>query len=465
MDKKVADHNSQTRLTGLRILATCLKDTSKLPLRLFIAATLTGMLTGFICAFFEIIPAYLNFIRVEYLSPLGDTSYLKYAVAFVISAILGAVAIFLTKAFAPEAGGSGIPEIEGALINLLPVRFWRVLSVKFFGGICSLSSGMVLGREGPSIQIGGNLGALVSHSLRLKQDEFHILLAAGAASGLASAFNAPLAGVLFVLEELRPQFKFSKRSVCVVFISVIVSTITRDNFSGVYPVFDLPGYAMVDLKDLYIFVLFGIIVGVCGVMFNKLVGIMQNTYQRLYNGSIIRAVIIVAVLAGCYGILSIQIPEVTGSGMRFIPEWIVSDLSVVALLLILVARLIGILLCFSSGIPGGIFAPSLALGTLLGSMCAMQLLKLDMINFDVRILAIIGMGAFFAASVRAPVTGIILVCEMTNNFEFLLPMMCTVISASYTAALLNGKPIYTQILERTIRNQSKSNQPKKLSPK
>ncbi|MFA0697857.1 chloride channel protein, partial [Vibrio sp. 10N.222.49.C9] len=109
---------------------------------------------------------------------------------------------------APETAGSGIPEIEGAMDNIRPVRWWRVLPAKFFGGMGTLGSGMVLGREGPTVQMGGAVGRMVSDIFRVKNDDDrHSLLASGAAAGLAAAFNAPLAAIMFVVEEMRPQFR------------------------------------------------------------------------------------------------------------------------------------------------------------------------------------------------------------------------------------------------------------------
>jgi chloride channel protein, CIC family len=444
-------NKSLSRFGGMRLLLNRMLNKGRISNKLLLCSVITGVITGFVCSLFEIIPQWVNEFRLNYLHSLNAPYWVVLVVAFVISATLGGIAVYYTRKYAPEAGGSGIPEIEGALINLRPVRFWRVLPVKFLGGMLALSSGMILGREGPSIQIGGNLGAWVSHTLHLDNNEFHILLAAGAASGLASAFNAPLAGILFVLEELRPQFRFNFASVQAVTVSVIISTITRDNFSGVAPVFSLPNFAMVDLHDLFIFLGFGIFIGVLGVFFNKAVGVMQDIYESCHGGKIQRAVPIIAIVAGIFGIISVLNPHLSGSGMQYIPSWIVTNLSIGMLLIIFAVRLLGTLLCFCSGIPGGIFAPSLSLGTIVGSICGMVLVRYGITNYDPGIMAIVGMGAFFAASVRAPVTGIILVCEMTNNFQFLLPMMVTVATATYVAGALNASPLYTQILERTLR--------------
>ncbi len=340
-----------SRYKGMRLLLGRLFRKGRITHKMLGCAIVTGMLTGTICSFFEIIPNLLNAKRVTWLSSLDLPFGQVLLLAFAISALLAGIAIYLTRRFAPETGGSGIPEIEGALIGLRPVRFWRVLPVKFFGGLCALSSGMVLGREGPSIQLGGNIGAMLAHYCRLSSIELHVMLASGAASGLASAFNAPLAGILFVLEELRSQFKFSYASIRAVTIAVLVSTITRDCFSDVSPVLTLPTFSMVDLSDLIYFLLFGAVVGACGVGFNKSVGFMQDLYLQLHRGRLWLCVLIVATVGGCYGIISWLNPALGGSGMLQLPSWIITNLSLSMLFFVVCMRFIGIMLCFCSGIP------------------------------------------------------------------------------------------------------------------
>lgn len=425
------------------------------PLKLIIASLIIGSATGAVCAFFEILPTRLNRFRTEWLQSLltGEYGVISVIViAFLMSFLMAVPAIYFTKKYAPEAGGSGIPEIEGAMVDLRPVRYKRVLPIKFFGGILSLGSGMVLGREGPSIQIGGNLGAAVCDLLRIRREDFYVLLAAGAASGLASAFNAPLAGMLFVIEEMRPQFKYRFSAVQAVAMAVILSTTVRSLIVGNGdPVFSLPMFEGIAVADFADFLVFGCIVGVAGVLFNRAVGLMQNVYASVCGGRLLRTVLIVAAVGGIYGALSLFYPEVTGSGMAFIGDWILTSSSLSVLFAVLMMRFVGVMLCFCSGIPGGIFAPSLSIGALLGAVYGMSMLHFGILNYDPGILAIVGMSAFFAASVRAPITGIILICEMTNNFQFLLPMMIAVAAATQVAALLKGRPLYTQILERTLR--------------
>lgn len=418
--------------------------------KVLLLALFAGVLTGGTCILFELAVDGLTRLRILGLQ-LIDPS-IQWLPAFFCSAVLGGIAFYLMHRFAPEAGGSGIPEIEGALDDVRPVRWRRVIPVKFFGGTCALSSGMILGREGPSVQIGGNIGKMVADIFRLPKDASHALLAAGAAAGLASAFNAPLAGILFVLEEMRPQFRYSFLSIKVVSIAVISSTIIRQLMVGAEPVFNLPTYPVTSTLSLILFFLFGCLVGYIGYFFNLCVNTFQNGYLAIHKNRRIVFVTIGSLLAGTFGILSLLDNGLTSGGMYYIPQWITQPASLTVIFWLLVWRFIGTLLCFCSGVPGGVFAPSLALGTLCGALAgniAMQLFPEIEIAYGV--FPIVGMGALFAASVRAPVTGIILVTEMTNNYGLILPMMVTTLSATLIAQMLGGKPIYSQILERTLR--------------
>ncbi len=192
----------------------------KTPVSVLFLAALVGLAAGLIATLFEITVHWVSEQRTEWLRDVISSVLPLWLAAFLISALLASVGYYLVHRFAPEAAGSGIPEIEGAMDDIRPVRWWRVLPVKFIGGLGALGSGMVLGREGPSVQMGGNIGRMVSDAFRLKDKEGrHALLASGAAGGLAAAFNAPLAGIMFVVEEMRPQFRYSLISIKCVVIS------------------------------------------------------------------------------------------------------------------------------------------------------------------------------------------------------------------------------------------------------
>ena len=210
----------------------------------------------------------------------GDHLWLAFPLAFLLSAALAAFGYWLVRRFAPEAGGSGIPEIEGALEELRPVRWWRVLPVKFFGGMGTLGAGMVLGREGPTVQLGGNVGRMVLDLFRMRSAEArHSLLATGAAAGLSAAFNAPLAGILFIIEEMRLQFRYSLISIKAVFIGVIMSSIVFRYFNGEKAVIAVGKLANAPINTLWLYLVLGMLFGIVGVLFNALIFRTQDFFS------------------------------------------------------------------------------------------------------------------------------------------------------------------------------------------
>lgn len=437
----------------------------KTPLAVLLMAAVVGTLAGLIGVAFEKSVNWVQNLRIGALVEVADHWFLVWPLAFFLSALLAMVGYFLVRRFAPEAGGSGIPEIEGALEELRPVRWWRVLPVKFIGGMGTLGAGMVLGREGPMVQLGGNLGRMVVDVFRMRSPEArHTLLATGAAAGLSAAFNAPLAGILFIIEEMRPQFRYNLISIKAVFTGVIMATIVFRIFNGDKAVIEVGKLSNAPVNTLWLYLILGMIFGCIGPLFNTLVLRTQDMFQRIHGGNIKKWVLIGGLIGGSCGVLGLIQPAASGGGFNLIPIAAAGNFSVGLLLFIFIARVITTLLCFSSGAPGGIFAPMLALGTLLGTAFGMAATPLfPAYHLDAGTFAIAGMGALLAASVRAPLTGIVLVLEMTDNYQLILPMIITCLGATLLAQFLGGKPLYSTILQRTLAKQ-KAEQEAKAQP-
>lgn len=422
------------------------------PAALLVMAAIVGLITGLVGVAFDRAVNMVIHMRFSLVDSFAESSLVKYVMAFLIAALLGGIGYFLVRRFAPEAGGSGIPEIEGALEELRPVRWWRVLPVKFIGGMGALGSGMVLGREGPTVQIGGNIGGMCADIFRLRSSESrHTLLAAGAAAGLSAAFNAPLAGILFIIEEMRPQFRYNLISIKAVFVGVIVSSVVFRLCNGNEAIINIGQLRDAPVNTLWLYLVLGILFGGCGVGFNRLIFLAQDFFQRLHKGQTGRWVIGGSVLAGLCSLLGLVVPQAVSGGISLIPDFSVGHYGAMALFLLFALRALVTICCFSSGAPGGIFAPMLTLGTLLGTcfgqLCAQwyPAWQLEPATF-----AVAGMGALFAASVRAPLTGIVLVLEMTNNYQLILPMIITCLGATLAAQFFGGKPLYSSILARTL---------------
>ncbi|AZP43654.1 H(+)/Cl(-) exchange transporter ClcA [Rahnella aquatilis] len=431
----------------------------KTPVTILLVAAVVGTVAGLLGVAFEKAVNWVMAVRLAGLGVFNDYWILLWPLTFVFSAALAMVGYYLVWCYAPEAGGSGIPEIEGALEELRPVRWWRVIPVKFFGGMGTLGAGMVLGREGPTVQMGANVGKMMVDIFRLRSAEArHSLLATGAAAGLSAAFNAPLAGILFILEEMRLQFRYSLISIKAVFIGVIMSSIVFRIFNGDGAVIEVGRLASAPLNTLWLYLVLGMVFGVVGVSFNALIFRTQDMFARVHGGNLRKILIIGGMLGGFCGLLGLVHQEVTGGGFALIPLAAAGKYSLMMLLVIFVVRVVTTLLCFASGAPGGIFAPMLALGTLLGTAFGTAALAwFPQYGIQPATFAIAGMGALFAASVRAPLTGIVLVLEMTDNYQLILPMIITCLGATLLAQFLGGKPLYSAILTRTLQRQEREN--------
>lgn len=231
----------------------------KAPVSVLFLSAIVGVLAGVVGTYFEVAVHFVSETRTDWLKDEITNFIPLWLAAFVISAIFAFIGYFLVHRFAPEAAGSGIPEIEGAMDNMRPVRWWRVLPIKFFGGLGALGSGMVLGREGPTVQMGGNIGRMVTDIFRLKDDDSrHTLLASGAASGALKAAASPPAGIMFVVEEMRPQFRYSLISIKAVIISAISANIVFRYINGQSAVITMPQYQPPELDALWLFLLLGV---------------------------------------------------------------------------------------------------------------------------------------------------------------------------------------------------------------
>lgn len=423
-------------------------------LALYLIAALLGVVTGILACAFQWLIAVLDEALTHVYSFLAQHGWSVALSSAVISMLMVYVAWFLVIRFAPEASGSGVPEIEGALLHERPVHWKRLLGVKFFAGVLSLSAKMVLGREGPTIQMGGNLGKMLADLFHLSLRRTDSLIAAGSAAGLAAAFNAPLAGVLFVMEEMRNQFNYSFTSFKVVIIACVSATMTLHALYGSGPAIQMDALPLPSLQSLWFFLLFGLIVGFVGLLFNKaLMGIvsflspLSFQYRLAY---VIAAGFLVGILAYYY-------PSSVGSGYQIINQALTMSPAFSSLCLLLVARFFTTMLSYSTGVPGGFFAPMLALGTILG-LAAFHVLHYIFPELTILpgMFAVAGMGALFASSVRSPITGVVLVVEMTQNYSLILPLMITCITATTVMQLANNAPIYTQLLHYTLRSSAKN---------
>lgn len=407
-----------------------------------------GIFVGLIGSSFQLsIVAVSNWL-VAFYHGIQVHSGLASFIAAMVSMLMVFVAWLMVRTIAPEASGSGVPEIEGALLYARPIFWRRLLPVKFFGGILAISANMVLGREGPTIQIGGNLGKMLAVWFRMSKRRCDTLILAGAAAGLATAFSAPLAGVLFVLEEMRHAFNFSFTNFSMVAICCVAATIVQHLMIGTQPAIQMEVFDLPSLSSLGWFFLFGIVIGFAGLLFNI---VLMRCLNRADRFSLKKRIVFVLFTGALIGYLGYVQPNLVGGGYHIIEQSLSMRPSLALLLVLLAVRFFTTMLCYTTGVPGGIFAPMLALGTLLGLACSYFLQWSVDPSIHPGMFAVAGMGALFSAAVRAPLTGIVLVVEMTQNYSLILPLMVTCLTSTTVVQLWGNQPIYTQLLSRTMK--------------
>lgn len=356
----------------------------------------------------------------------------------------GGVAVWLVRSFAPEASGSGIPQIKNVLADLRPMRALRIVLVKFIGSSLAIASGFALGREGPSVQLGGAVGDLMARMFGGHEFERKTLIIAGASAGLSAAFNAPFAGVVFAVEELRGELS-APVFVAACAASVVATALTRV-VMGSSAVYAVGAMSAPQVSMLPVFAMVGIVAGLAGVMFNRalLGGLRIADRTRGWRPGM------TGVLAGVLvGLVAWWWPTVVGGGQQLAndllhatPEWWV-------MVAVFAVRFLLTIVCYSSGAPGGIFAPMLVLGLLVGQLTGMGLAAIPCIpGAQERMCGLCGMGAYFTAVTRAPLTGIVLIVEMSGYYGIMPALLTAVLTAYMVAELLRDEPIYVALARR-----------------
>jgi len=414
--------------------------------RLLPRVLIVGLLAGIIAVAFRYSLEELERLRTELLEKSGG-GWGSFLVLWGGAAIATTIAILLVRKYSPAAGGSGIPHLKAVLLHMrrfLPVP---VLLVKFIGGILAMGSGLALGREGPTVQMGGASGKLVGRLFGMTQDERFILIAAGSGAGLSAAFNAPLAGLVFVLEEI--QRAFHRR----IFFATLLASAVADTVSrivlGQEPVFHIPDYSIPSLGLLPVFFLVGIAAGLFGTVFNRsLVGTI-NLLPRILPG---KNAFVIGGLAGlavaAAGMVS---PTLIGGGHQLTESVLAGTPLLFPLFSILIIRFALTMISYSTGAPGGIFAPLLVLGASAGLAVGLAVAPWYPVEIpDPGIFAIVGMAALFSATVQAPLTGIVLIVEMTGQQTLMLPLLIACLTAYVIPERLGSKPIYHTLMDREL---------------
>jgi len=410
-------------------------------------AFIVGAIAGAIGSIFRLTLVYIDVFRDRLYAGTGNSGLISWILPLLFGVIGISTALFLVRKFAPETSGSGVQEIEGALDKIRPLRWKRVLPVKLIASLFSLGSGLLLGREGPTIQIGANVGKMIKDLFRHPDNKTNPLVSAGAAAGLASAFNAPLSGIIFVIEEMHGHFRYTFFSVAAIMVASGTADYVVRILVGTDPVIKMIVFPSPPLSGIWLFILLGFLFSLVGYLFNKLLIISLDFFSGLSKIATILSVIVAGLLIVIVGIFY---PKMIGGGYNTIRTVLDHSFTLQFLVILFIGRLLLTIFSYGTGVPGGIFAPLLALGVVFGMLFGgvMQHYFPALISHP-DIFAVAGMAGIFASTVRAPLTGLVLAVEMTSNFELILPLIITTVTASLVTAQLGNQPIYTTLLERT----------------
>lgn len=402
-------------------------------------AVVVGVVAGVLASGFRWALETTEHLRAHWVA--GISGWLGLPLALALGALGGGLGVWLVRRFAPHASGSGIPHLKAILLREAEPEWKRLLWVKFIGGVSAIGGGMALGREGPTVQMGGGVGHMVSDWFRVKQGEGErrALISAGAGAGLAAAFNAPLSGLIFVLEELHGNFT------PVMFVAAFLASVSGDVvgrlLSGELPVFHLGGIGAPGVETLPWAALLGVAAGVAGVGFNRSLLATLDLRERLMRWPAFG----VGAAAGAFvGFVGWTVPGLAGSGGELVQQALSGKILLALLPLFVVARFSLTMVSYGSGAAGGIFAPLLVLGALGGLWfgAGVHAMFPSSMSLTPPVFAVIGMGALFTAIVRAPLTGIVLMIELTGVYSFMLPMLVSCLLAYGVAEAMGNTPIY-----------------------
>ncbi len=377
-------------------------------------------------------------LDLEYLKQVPF--YLKIVIPTGGAFLVGLIVYF----FAPEAKGHGVPEVMEA-IALRDGRIRpRVAVAKLFASSICIASGGSVGREGPVIQIGSSIGSTVGQFLKVNAQRTKVFVACGAAAGIAAAFNAPMAGALFSVEIILADFGVAQFSPIV--ISSVMATVVSRHFLGNFPAFEVPAYHLVSPVELIPYAILGLLSGLVALLFTKVLCFSEDFFDDHLKLPGVLKTVIGGFLLGCFGLI---VPGVYGVGYNSMNLALLGQLSWVLMLGLVFAKIIATSLSLGSGGSGGIFAPSLFIGTMTGGFFgALVHMVMPTMSASSGAYAMVGMGAVVAGATHAPITAILIIFEMTNDYKIILPLMISTIIATLLAIKLKKESIYTIKLVR-----------------
>ncbi len=411
-------------------------------LRLIVESLFVGIAAGASVSLLRLGLEKTELLREKFL----ERAKVDTAFALVLIALLAGVFLIICFCLRISAysAGSGIPQVKGELRGKVSQPWLSTLCAKLVGTVAGIGAGLSMGNEGPSVQIGAMAGKGFSRMTNRKAEAEKLLMTSGSGAGLAGAFSAPLAGVIFALEDIRGDFSRD------VLVSALTACVAADfvtkNIFGLHPVLVVSLPAAIPLRCYWLLLLLGVILGVSGVFFNQFTNFMQDRYDRIRSRYVRIAVPLLCLIP-----VAVFFPKTMGTGYSLIREAADGKLLLSSLAILLIVKFFFSMICTTSGAQGGIFLPLLVNGALTGGLFSAAVVQIGGIdpcytaNF-----VMLGMVGYFAAVIRAPITGIILITELTGSFQNFLSFCLVALISAVTAALMGGRPIYDQLLDRML---------------
>ncbi len=349
----------------------------------------------------------------------------------------------ITYRLAKEARGHGVPEVMLAVaLQGAVIRPFIALAKSIASSIC-IGSGGSAGREGPIVQIGSALGSTLGQIFKMSEERMKILVGCGAAAGISATFNAPIAGVLFALEIILGDFSIHAFSP--VILSSVIATVISRAFLGNYPAFIVPRYDLVSIWEIPMYIILGLFAGVFSVLFIKMLYKCEDFFETWSINNYLKPALGGLVI----GIIGFFYPHIFGVGYETITSALHEEMIIWVLLILIFMKIIATSMTLGSGGSGGIFAPSLFIGSMLGGFFGNLIhLAFPQVTATPGAYALVGMSAVVAGTTHAPLTAMLIIFEMTGDYRIILPVMLASVLSTLLSHKLSRESIYTMKLFR-----------------
>ncbi len=402
-------------------------------------AVVVGIGTGLVAVFFILGLKQVSAYTQQVVAQWG------YAGLFVALVLGGLVTAVIVVYLAPEAKGHGVPEVMLALATRGGRISPRLVVLKVVASMITIGVGGSAGREGPIVQSGAALGSTVGQWFRLNEERIKVLVAAGAAGGIAAAFNAPIAGSIFALEVILGELGAAYFGMVV--LAAVAASVVSQAYLGLQPAFHVPAYGLNSAWELLLYVALALFCALLAVLFIRMLYFLEDVFERWKAPEMLKPVIGMVLT----GVVALAFPQVLGPGLEFIGETIAENMDEPALwlLALALAKLVATSFTLGAGNSGGVFAPSLFAGAALGGAFGVVMQRVfPGLPINPGAYALVGMSATFSAAARAPITAVLIVFEMSRDYRLILPLLFATVLSTLVAHYLHPESIYTLKLVR-----------------